>query len=157
MPKLSAGLLMYRVKDGDLQVLLVHPGGPLFAHKDAGFWGIPKGEAHEGEDLLAAACREFEEETGIRPQGPFRELTPVRLKSGKLVHAWAFVGDCDPARLRSNTFAMEWPPHSGRTQEFPEIDRAEFLTLDRAAARINPAQQPLLDELHHAIRSAPDG
>jgi predicted NUDIX family NTP pyrophosphohydrolase len=147
MPKLSAGLLMYRGRGDGLQVLLVHPGGPFFAKKDDGAWSIPKGEADDGEDLLATACREFEEETGLEPIGPFRELSPVKLKSGKVVHAWAFEGDCDPGAIRSNTFTMEWPPRSGRKQEFPEIDRAAFFSLEEAAKRINPAQRALLDEL----------
>ena len=151
MAKVSAGLLMYRRTGRAPEVLLVHPGGPFFAKKDDGAWSIPKGEAAEGEDLFAAACREFEEETGIRPAGPFRELTPVRLKSGKVVHAWAFEGDCDPATIRGNTFTMEWPPRSGRMQEFPEIDKAAFFTFEQAAPKINPAQQPLLDELREML------
>ncbi len=147
MPKHSAGLLMYRKKGGRPEVLLVHPGGPFFAKKDEGAWSIPKGEVAEGEDMLAAAQREFEEETGIRPVGPFRELPSVRLKSGKLVHAWAFEGDCDPAAIRSNTFTLEWPPRSGTMREFPEIDRAAFFVIDEAAKKINPAQRVLLDAL----------
>lgn len=147
MAKLSAGLLMYRRTENDLEVLLVHPGGPFFAKKDDGAWSIPKGEAAEGEDLLATACREFEEETGIRPAGPFRKLAPVKLKSGKVVHAWAFEGNCDPATVRSNTFTMEWPPRSGRKQEFPEIDRAAFFPLEEAARKINPGQLALLEQL----------
>lgn len=149
MPRLSAGLLMYRKKGSELQVLLVHPGGPFFAKKDDGAWSIPKGEVAEGEELLATACREFEEETGIKPTGPFRELAPVKLKSGKVVHAWAFEGDCDPAAIRSNTFMIEWPPRSGRQQEFPEIDRAAFFALDEAVRKVNPAQRPLLEEFHN--------
>ena len=103
-------------------------------------WSIPKGEAHPGEDLLEAAKREFEEELRFRADGAFVPLSPIRQKSGKIVHAWAFAGDCDPARIQSNSFAMEWPPHSGRTGTFPEVDRAEFLNLEQAKARINPAQ-----------------
>lgn len=151
MLRRSAGLLMYRRKGDELQVLLVHPGGPFFAKKDDGAWTIPKGEVAEGEDLLATACREFEEETGVRAAGPFRELSPIKLKSGKVVHAWALEGDCDPAAIRSNTFTIEWPPRSGTVREFPEIDRAAFLTLEEAAKKINLAQQPLLDQLRDAL------
>src|SRR5271168_4872722 len=123
MPRQSAGLLMYRVRDGKLQVFLAHPGGPHFTHKDDGCWTIPKGEPEPDEDLLDAAKREFQEETGILPTGPFIRLTPVKQKGGKIVHAWAFKGDWD-GEIVSNTFSMEWPPKSGRKAEFPEIDRA---------------------------------
>ena len=138
---------MYRVQDDKLEFLLVHPGGPLWQGKDAGIWSIPKGEIHPGEDGLEAAQREFEEELGFKPQGAFVELTPITQKSGKIVHAWAFAGDCDPSQIRSNTFSMEWPPHSGRMAAFPEVDRAEFLNLDQARIRIYPAQMALLEEL----------
>src|SRR2546423_1134760 len=121
MPRLSAGLLMYRFRDGELQVFLVHPGGPYFARKDEDSWTIPKGEPDPGEDLLAAAQREFQEETGIAPAGPFTPLTPVKQKGGKVVHAWAFEGDCEGKAVVSNTFTMEWPPGSGRQAAFPEI------------------------------------
>jgi len=147
MPRLSAGLLMYRVRDGAVQVLLAHPGGPFFRSKDEGAWSIPKGEPNPGEDLLVAAQREFEEETGIRPAGPFLPLKPIQQKGGKIVHAWAFAGDCDPAAVRSNTFAMEWPPKSGRQQEFPEIDRAEFFDLATARKKIKAGQEAFLEEL----------
>lgn len=147
MPKQSAGLLMFRRRGGDLEVLLVHPGGPLWARKDAGAWTIPKGEIAEGEAPLAAACREFAEETGFPCPGPFLALTPIRQRSGKLVHAWAFAGDCDPGRLQSNSFTMEWPPHSGRIAAFPEVDRAAFFSLAAAREKVNPAQCALLDEL----------
>jgi predicted NUDIX family NTP pyrophosphohydrolase len=147
MAKTSAGLLMYRVKDGALQILLVHPGGPHWQKKDEGAWTIPKGELGTEEDALEAARREFEEETGLRPEGPFIPLTPVRQKGGKTVRAWAFAGDCDPASLRSNTFEMEWPPRSGEMREFPEIDRARFFGLDEAMKKMNPAQVALLEEL----------
>jgi predicted NUDIX family NTP pyrophosphohydrolase len=130
-----------------LEFLLVHPGGPLWQAKDAGIWSIPKGEIHPGEDGLEAAKREFEEELGFKAQGVFIELTPITQKSGKIVHAWAFAGDCDASQIRSNTFAMEWPPHSGRTGTFPEVDRADFLNLEQAKIRINPAQMALLEEL----------
>jgi predicted NUDIX family NTP pyrophosphohydrolase len=149
MAKQSAGLLMYRVREDVLEVLLVHPGGPFWRNKDEGAWSIPKGEFGDEESALDAALREFEEETGLRPEGPFMALTPVKQKSGKVVHAWAFEGDCDPGRIRSNTFAMEWPRGSGRLQEFPEIDRAAFFSLDEARAKINPGQARLIDELAH--------
>lgn len=147
MAKISAGLLMYRLRGDRMEVLLVHPGGPFWMKKDAGVWSLPKGEIDTGEDALQAAQREFEEETGIRPQGEFIALGEVKQKSGKVVRAWAFEGDCDPASLKSNTFLMEWPPHSGKKQEFPEIDRAEFLALEEARKKINPAQVALLDAL----------
>ncbi|HVX64908.1 MAG TPA: NUDIX domain-containing protein [Pirellulales bacterium] len=147
MPKISAGVLLYRVKQGVIEVLLAHPGGPFFRNQDLGAWSIPKGEAGQGEDLLLAARREFEEETGLRPAGPFVPLTPIKQKGGKTVHAWAFRGDCDPACIKSNSFSIEWPPKSGRRQEFPEIDRAEFFGLDEAKRRINPSQAALLEEL----------
>ena len=138
---------MYRVQGDELEFLLVHPGGPLWKAKDAGIWSIPKGEIHPGEDGLEAARREFEEELGFKAQGPFVELTPITQKSGKIVHAWAFASDCDPSQIRSNTFSMEWPPHSGRMGTFPEVDRAAFFSLEQAKARINPAQTALLEEL----------
>ena len=138
---------MYRVRGDELDFLLVHPGGPLWKAKDAGIWSIPKGEIHPGEDGLEAARREFEEELGFKAQGPFVELTPITQKSGKIVHAWAFASDCDPSQIRSNTFSMEWPPHSGRMGTFPEVDRAAFFSLEQAKARINPAQTALLEEL----------
>lgn len=145
--KLSAGLLMFRFVDGELQVLLVHPGGPFFKKKDEGAWTIPKGEVEPDEDLLDAAQREFAEELGFKPRGEFVPLTPVKQKGGKIVHAWAFPGDCDPTAAKSNTFTIEWPPRSGRMTEFPEIDRAEFFGLDEAKRKINPAQVALLEEL----------
>lgn len=138
---------MYRWRDGNLEVLLVHPGGPLWRNKDEGAWSICKGEIAAREEALGTATREFEEETGIRPLGPFLELAPVRQKGGKIVHAWAFAGDCDPAQVKSNTFTMEWPPRSGRQQDFPEIDRAGFFTIAEARSKINPAQAAFLDEL----------
>ncbi len=146
MAKLSAGLILFRRRD-ELEVLLVHPGGPFYRNKDEGAWSIPKGEIDAGEDLFEAACREFEEETGITASGPFMTLSPIRQKGGKIVHAWAFAGDCDPEAVHSNTFTMEWPPHSGRQQEFPEIDRAEFFDLATAREKLLASQVPLLDEL----------
>ncbi|MPZ16607.1 MAG: NUDIX domain-containing protein [Luteitalea sp.] len=147
MPKLSAGLLMFREHDGQLEVLLVHPGGPFFRNKDAGAWTIPKGEPDEGEDLLDAACREFQEEIGVAPEGPFLPLTPVKQKGGKVVHAWGVRGDCNPFAIKPNRFTLEWPPRSGRMREFPEIDYAAFYPLDIARQKINAAQEALLDEL----------
>ena len=152
MPRQSAGLLMFRRCQGVLQVLLAHPGGPYFVKKDEGHWSIPKGEPDGQEDLLATALREFEEETGVAPQGPYLPLRPVQQKGGKIVHAWAFDGDCDPRQLRSNTFTLEWPPHSGQVVEFPEIDRAEFFDLPTARKKIKPGQEPLLAELE-ALRT----
>ena len=147
----SAGLLLYRRREGGLEVFLIHPGGPLFARKDEGFWSIPKGEYQPDEPPLDAARREFEEETGFRIEGAFLPLTPVRLKSGKLVTAWAVEGDVDAAALRSNLFRMEWPPGAGRTQEFPEADRGAWFPLDQARAKIGAAQVALLDELERLV------
>jgi predicted NUDIX family NTP pyrophosphohydrolase len=147
MPKISAGLLLYRHRGAALEVLLVHPGGPFWAKKDEGAWSIPKGEAAPGENLLGRARREFEEETGFAVDGAFRPLTPVRQAGGKTVHAWALEGDIDAAAIRSNRFSLEWPPRSGRIQEFPEVDRGEWLTLEVARRKINQGQLPLLDEL----------
>ncbi len=152
MPKISAGLLMYRLCSGRVEVLLVHPGGPFFHKKDDGAWSIPKGEPEPGEDLLATARREFREETGLAPTGPLLPLAPITQKGGKVVYAWAFAGDCDPAAIVSNTFVIEWPPHSGRQATFPEIDRAEFFALDQARSKIKPAQLPLIDELAAMLR-----
>jgi predicted NUDIX family NTP pyrophosphohydrolase len=147
MSSVSAGLLLYRFGDRGLELLLVHPGGPFWRNKDEGAWTIPKGELGAGEDALAAARREFHEETGFSASGPFIALGTVRLKSGKLIHAWACEGDVEPAELRSNTFIVEWPPRSGRRAEFPEIDRAQFFTPDEARKKLNLAQVPLVDEL----------
>ena len=144
-------MLLYRVREGALEVFLAHPGGPFWAKKDLGAWSIPKGEIDEGEDPLEAARREFEEETGFRPEGIFRELTPVRQRSGKIVHAWAVQGDCDPTAIRSNTFTLEWPPRSGRMQEIPEVDRAGWFDLDAAMEKILEGQRELLDELRRFI------
>lgn len=145
--KTSAGLLMFRRLDGHpLEVLLAHPGGPFWARKDLGAWTIPKGE-YTDEDPLAAAQREFMEETGFSPAPPFIPLESIKQKSGKVVSAWAFEGDCDPAQLRSNDFEMEWPKGSGQMQAFPEIERAEWFTIEQARAKMLPAQVPLLDRL----------
>jgi len=147
MPKISAGLLMYRNIDHDLEVLLVHPGGPFWQRKDNGAWTIPRGEVENGEDYLTAAIREFKEETGWQPQGPYLSLGEVRLRSGKTVHAWAFPGSVDPASLRSNLFEIEWPPKSGRRQQFPEIDRAGFFPMAEARNKMRISELPFLDRL----------
>ena len=147
MPRVSAGLLMYRFREKEVQVLLAHPGGPFFASKDEGSWTIPKGEIEPGEELLEAAKREFQEETGVTPTGRFIALIPIKQKGGKIVHAWAFEGDCDPTAIVSNTFTMEWPPKSGRQMAFPEMDRADFFDVAAAKAKIKAAQRPLIDEL----------
>ena len=152
MPRLSAGLLMYRIKDGAIQVLLAHPGGPYFVKKDEATWSIPKGEPGPDEDLFLTAQREFEEETGLKPTGPFVPLKPVKQKGGKIVHAWAFEGDCDPATIQSNTFTMEWPPKSGQQKQFPEIDRAEFFDLATARRKVKAAQVGLIDELETIVK-----
>jgi len=143
----SAGLLLFRRTSNGVEVLLVHPGGPLWGNKDEGAWSIPKGEIDAGEDPLAAARREFEEELGSPVSGEFIALAPIRQASGKVVHAWAVESDFDPATLTSGTFSMEWPPRSGHQQEFPEVDRAEWFTLEDAKRKINKAQISLLDQL----------
>ena len=146
--KRSAGIVLHRSGEGGLEVLLVHPGGPFWAKKDRGAWSIPKGEYEPGEDAQACALREFEEETGTRLQAPeLIELGAVVQKAGKEVTAWAARGDLDPASVRSNSFTMQWPPRSGREQEFPEIDRAEWFVLDEARAKLVSAQVELLDRL----------
>lgn len=147
MAKRSAGILAYRFHNYILQVLLVHPGGPFFAKKDIGVWSIPKGEYEEGEDPLAAAQREFVEEVGIAVNGDFRQLAPVKLKSGKVVSAWAVEADIDLGGFVSNTFQMEWPPKSGRTIDMPEVDRAEWMDIATAMQKINAGQVALLAEL----------
>jgi len=147
MPKTSAGLLMYRRRRGGVEVFLVHPGGPFWAKKDAGAWSIPKGEYAAGDDPLEAARREFEEETGMAPEGEFAELGSVKQAGGKTVTAWAFEGDCDPEAIRSNTFTMEWPPKSGRQQEFPEVDRAGWFDLRTAEEKILKGQLGFLRRL----------
>ncbi len=153
MPRLSAGLVMFRIRERTLEVLLAHPGGPYFAKKDDGSRAIPKGEPNATEDLLVTAKREFEEDTRLQPHGPFLPLKPIKQKGGKIVHAWAFEGDCDPAAVRSNTFTMEWPPRSGRQQEFPEIDRAAFFNLAMARTKIKAGQEALLEELETLLIS----
>jgi predicted NUDIX family NTP pyrophosphohydrolase len=151
MPRTSAGILLYKKVGGGLRFFLIHPGGPFFARKDEGAWSIPKGEIDEGEDPLTTAIREFEEETGCSPKGGFLPLSPVKQKNGKTVLSWATEGDCDAGMIRSNTFTLEWPPKSGRMQEFPEVDRAGWFAIDEAKRKINPAQAALLDELSSKV------
>ena len=153
MTRQSAGLLLHRVRDGTLEIFLVHPGGPLWRNKDAGAWSIPKGEFAEGEDAVAAAVREFEEETGTRVDGPFVALAPIRQRGGKIVLAWAVERDMPLEGLTSNDFTMEWPPRSGRMHSFPEVDRYAWFPLDEARTRINEAQRALLDELAARLAS----
>jgi len=145
----SAGLLLFRRTPAGVEVLLVHPGGPLWAKKDEGAWSIPKGEIDADEDPLAAARREFEEELGSTASGEFIALAPIRQASGKVVHAWAVEADFDPTTFMSGMFSMEWPPRSGRQQEFPEVDRAEWFSVDDARRKINNAQTAFLDQLAH--------
>jgi len=139
---------MYRIQDGELQVFLAHPGGPLYRNKDDGYWTIPKGEPLEGEALIDAATREFEEETGLKPGQPLQELGSIRQKGGKIVHAWTFEGDWDDSQpIQSNSFEMEWPPRSGKIASFPEVDRAAFFSLADAKKKIKEAQWPLVERL----------
>ncbi len=138
---------MFRVRNGQVEVLLVHPGGPFWARKDDGAWFTPKGEIMPGEEELAAAKREFREETGLNPTGDLIPLGSVRHKGGKVVKAWAFAGDCDPQSVVSNTFSMEWPPRSGRLQEFPEVDRAQFFTIDQAKRKLHPPEREFVERL----------
>jgi predicted NUDIX family NTP pyrophosphohydrolase len=147
MPKKSAGLLLYRRASEGMEVLLVHPGGPFWAKKDEGAWSIPKGEFEDGEDPLAAAQREFQEEMGARPSGEFIPLTPVKQAGGKLVYAWAVPADFDPATLKSNMFSIEWPPKSGKLREFPEVDRAAWFQMEEARRKILKGQAAFLDQL----------
>jgi len=149
----SAGLLLYRrPPEGGVEVLLAHPGGPIWAKRDEGVWSVPKGEFHEGEEAWAVARREFEEETGHPPPGgdPI-ELGEIRQKGGKLVEAWAMEGDLDPATAHSNTFPFQWPPRSGQWITIPEIDRVEWFTPDEARRRIKDTQIPFIDRLQEAL------
>jgi len=156
MPKTSAGLLPYRHRDNHLELLLVHPGGPFWARKDLGAWSIAKGEHELNEDPLAAARREFAEETGCTPEGPFHPLGSVKQPGGKVVTAWAVELDWDPSLLKSNTFALEWPPRSGTMRDFPEVDRAEWFALDEALRRILPGQRALIESLAAGLTREPE-
>jgi predicted NUDIX family NTP pyrophosphohydrolase len=149
--KRSAGVLLYRRRESGLEVFLVHPGGPFWAKKDLGAWSIPKGEYAEEEDPLAAARREFQEETGFASEGDFVDLETFRQAGGKVVSVWAIEGDCDPARLVSNCFQMEWPPRSGNMKEFPEVDRGAWFTLTEAHDRILASQKAFLDRLAEKV------
>src|SRR5262245_61880693 len=149
---ISAGLLLFRRPAGQLEIFLVHPGGPFWKRRDAGAWSIPKGLVAEGEEPLEAACREFQEETGFEAHGPYLELGSVQQKAGKLIHAWAFEGDADANQLVSNTTTIELPRGSGRRVEIPEIDRAAWFPPDIARKKINPAQAPLIDRLQAVLR-----
>jgi predicted NUDIX family NTP pyrophosphohydrolase len=151
MPKQSAGLLLFRERSGHLEVLLVHPGGPFWKNKDDGAWSIPKGEFSGDEDPLAAARREFEEETGFRAEGEAIALRPLKQAGGKVVHAWTLRGDLDAEAIRSNTFLLEWPPKSGRRQEFPEVDRATWFPLDVARRKILQGQVGFLEQLQAVV------
>jgi predicted NUDIX family NTP pyrophosphohydrolase len=154
--KESAGLLLYRSRNSTVEVFLVHPGGPYWAKKEMGAWSIPKGEPAEGEERLDAAKREFQEETGFLPEGNFIPLTPIKQPGGKLVHAWMVRGDCDAKAIVSNTFSIEWPPRSGKRQEFPEVDRAEWFTMEAAKEKILRGQMGLLEELRKMIENDPN-
>ncbi|MGD0815562.1 MAG: NUDIX domain-containing protein [Verrucomicrobiota bacterium] len=152
MKKESAGLIMFRFRDGDLEVLLAHPGGPFWQRKDLGAWTIPKGEIEKTDDPLVTAQREFGEETGLIADGPFYPLGSVAQKSGKIIHAWAFRGDCDPSTIRSNMVEIEWPPRSERKIKIPEIDRAAFFSLREATQKLNPAQVAFLTRLEESVK-----
>lgn len=151
MAKTSAGLLLYRRRGGAIEVFLVHPGGPFWAKKDLAAWSIPKGEIDEAEDALAAAQREFQEETGQPVSGPFVALGNVKQSGGKVVHVWAAEGECDPSRVVSNTFEMEWPPRSGKRATFPEVDRAEWFDLKAAVAKLHKSQAEFLTRLEQRV------
>jgi len=154
--KRSAGILLHRRRAGEREVLLVHPGGPFWAKKDAGAWSIPKGEYEDGEDARACALREFAEELGSPPpDGELVDLGEIRQRGGKVVTAWALAGDADADAIQSNTFTMEWPPRSGRMQEFPEVDRAGWFGLDEAREKLNPAQAELLVRLSALLAQGP--
>jgi predicted NUDIX family NTP pyrophosphohydrolase len=153
MPKVSAGLLLYRKRRGSLEIFLVHPGGPFWANKDDGAWSIPKGELDEGEEPLEAAKREFREETGLVAEGEYQPLEPIRQSGGKIVHAWAVQGDLQPTAVKSNTFSLEWPPGSGKMRKFPEVDRAGWFKIDVAKRKILKSQLGLLEQLENILAS----
>lgn len=156
-PNVSAGLLLFRRAGGSLEVFLAHPGGPFWTAKDAGAWTIPKGTIEPGEDALDAARREFTEETGVEPRGPFLPLGTVRQKAGKTVHAWAWEGDADPAAVTSNTMRVEWPPKSGRWLVVPEIDRCGWFDPFTARLKINSAQAAFIDRLEALLAEQTEG
>jgi predicted NUDIX family NTP pyrophosphohydrolase len=145
--KKSAGLLMYRRRNGELEMFLVHPGGPFWAKKDLGSWSIPKGEYTHGEEPFEVAKREFQEETSFKAEGEFMALKPIKQPSGKIITVWAFEGDCDASKIKSNTFTIEWPPRSGKQQEFPEVDRAGWFTISIAKKKSTKGQIGFIDEL----------
>jgi predicted NUDIX family NTP pyrophosphohydrolase len=153
--KISAGILLYRVRDHAVEVFLVHPGGPYWARKDDGAWSIPKGETEDGADLLATAYTEFHEETGSPLHGQPVPLAPLKQPGGKVVHAWAVQGDIDATSIRSNTFAIEWPPRSGKTREFPEVDRAGWFDLATAQQKLLAGQRGFLDQLLDHLEKRP--
>ena len=144
----------YRVRDGDIELFLVHPGGPYWSNQDDGAWSIPKGEFEEGDDPLAAARREFREETGFEVSGPFHALSPLKQPSGKVIHAWAVEGEINPGRVASNSFSMEWPPHSGKQQDFPEVDKAAWFSLAIAQKKLVPGQRGFLDQLQQLVKDS---
>ena len=149
--RVSAGILLYRSRATGLEVFLVHPGGPFWAKRDLGAWSVPKGEVDGDEDLLEAARRELHEETGASVVGEFIELAPLRQPGGKVVHVWAVAGDVDASSITSNTFSIEWPPRSGKSRTFPEVDRAGWFTLAEAREKLLPGQRPFLDDLLRKI------
>ena len=151
--KNSAGILLHRLRGSRIEVFLVHPGGPFWAKKDAGAWSIPKGEFEAGQDPLEAAKREFKEETGFAVEGNFIALTPVKQPGGKVVYAWAVMGDCEAESIKSNTFSLEWPPRSGKRKEFPEVDRAGWFTPEVAREKISKGQLNFLEELKRKIEN----
>jgi predicted NUDIX family NTP pyrophosphohydrolase len=152
MGKKSAGLIMYRYRNLQLEVFLVHPGGPFWAKKDEGAWSIPKGEYTDEEDPFTAAAREFKEETGCEAKGKFITLSPIKQTGGKIISAWAFEGDCRADTIKSNTFTMEWPPRSGRQAEFPEVDRAAWFSIEQAPKKILKGQVGFIEELCSLVK-----
>jgi len=153
MPKQAAGILLYRRRPSGLELLLAHPGGPLWARKDVGAWTLPKGQFTDGELPLDAAKREFEEEMGTAPSGEFQPLGTVKQPSGKVIHAWAAESEFDTTTVKSNLFSMEWPPKSGKMGEFPEVDRAEWMSIERARLKILKGQSPFIDRLLALLNS----
>lgn len=154
MSKRSAGILLFRRREGKLELLLVHPGGPFWAHRDAGAWSIPKGLYEADESAFEAACREFREETGFPVDGDFIDLGELRLPSGKRLHVWAVEGDLDADQIHSNTFPLEWPRGSGKTVEVPEVDRGAWFSPEEARRRISPGQRPFIDRLMDRLEAA---